>query len=43
MGVTLPNHVIGEIPLGQQGIIGNILALDIDGNCNRSYPENISA
>jgi hypothetical protein len=31
MGVTLPDHVIGDVALGQQGIGGDILALDIDG------------
>jgi len=31
MGVALADHVIGDLPLGQQGIGGNIFALDIDG------------
>lgn len=31
MGVTLPDQVIGDMPLGQKGIGGNIFALDIDG------------
>jgi hypothetical protein len=30
MGVTLPDQVIGDMPLGQKGIGGNIFALDID-------------
>ena len=31
MGVALADHVIGDLALGQQGIGGNIFALDIDG------------
>jgi hypothetical protein len=31
MAVTLPDHVIGEVALGQKGIGGNIFVLNIDG------------
>ena len=31
MGVTLADQVVGDVALGQQGIGGNIFALDIDG------------
>jgi hypothetical protein len=31
MSFTLPNQIVGDLALGQQGIGGNILALNIDG------------
>jgi hypothetical protein len=31
MSVTLPNQIVGDVALGQQGICGNFFALNIDG------------
>jgi hypothetical protein len=31
MGLTLPDHIVGDFALVQQGITGNIFALNIDG------------
>jgi hypothetical protein len=30
MGLTLPDHIVGDFALVQQGIGGNIFALNID-------------
>ena len=31
MSVTLPNQILGDVALGQQGICGNFFALKING------------
>ena len=31
MGLTFSDQVVGELALGQEGIGGNVFALDIDG------------
>jgi hypothetical protein len=31
MSLTLANQIVGDLALGQQGIGGNLFALDIDG------------
>ena len=31
MGLTLPDHIVGDLALVQQSIAGNIFALNIDG------------
>jgi hypothetical protein len=31
MSFTLANQIVGDLALGQQGIGGNLFALDIDG------------
>jgi len=31
MRFTLPNQIVGDLTLGQQGIGGNLFTLDIDG------------
>jgi hypothetical protein len=31
MGFTVPDQIIGEFPLGQEGICGNVFVVDIDG------------
>jgi hypothetical protein len=31
MSVTLPDQIVGDLALGQQGIGGNFFALNIDG------------
>lgn len=31
MSLTLANHIVADFALGQQGIGGNIFALNIDG------------
>jgi hypothetical protein len=31
MGLTLPDHLVGDFALVQQGIAGNIFAFNIDG------------